>query len=802
MKVFTTLLLLAVPIIIWSQKTVWVTDTEGTPLSYVHVFSDDKAYSDYTDDAGRLEILAEADALLTFSYVGHEDKVLAFANINSGDKIVLKSSTILEAVNIVGRNNDKSQNILNEVETIRSVDMKRTQPQTAADALASSGNIFVQKSQMGGGSPIIRGFEANRILLVVDGVRMNNAIYRSGHLQNAITVDNAALEQVEVIYGAGSIMYGSDALGGVVHFRSKKPLFKDDFGSNSISGYTRYSSANQEKTGHVHFNLGGRSWGSFTSATVSDYGDLRSGRQALSAYPDFGKRSWYVERIDGRDSVVSNKDPYLQVGTGYRQYDVMQKFAYKPSESWDLGANFQYSTSSDVPRYDALLEGKETKPKYAEWHYGPQRRFLSSFRAAHASSNTLYDDLYLIGSYQRIHEDRINRRFRSSKRKINNETVDVFGLTADLKKDFSEKWSMDYGVDAQYNTVLSVVRREDIQSGAVSYDVATRYPSDGSSILGMGGYIHPKYKASDKLSFSGGLRYNAYTTLIQYKASDPVAWPQELIDGLKNTASALTWSLGGIYNIDKAWQLKMRAATAFRAPNIDDLAKTRIKSTQISIPNTQLAPEYSTNTDLSIQRTSKKGSFVASAYYSHLDDIIVRKNSKTPSGASFIVQDGDTLQVVSNFNADAGYIYGCSFRGEYRFTPRWFLKATASYTIGRSVEGNEERPLAHIPPFMASVEGRYTYKDHQISLRIPYHGTKEIKEYGGSSDNPELATPDGTPAWYTVDLHYDWAINKTYSLQLGCTNILDRHYRPFASGVSGAGRNFIVSLRMDNLGLW
>ena len=85
--------------------------------------------------------------------------------------------------------------------------------------------LSIQKSQLGGGSPIIRGFEANRVLLVVDGVRMNNAIYRSGHLQNALTVDANALEIVEVVFGPSSTIYGSDALGGVVHFYTKKPEF-------------------------------------------------------------------------------------------------------------------------------------------------------------------------------------------------------------------------------------------------------------------------------------------------------------------------------------------------------------------------------------------------------------------------------------------------------------------------------------------------------------------------------------------------------------------------------------------------
>ena len=96
-------------------------------------------------------------------------------------------------------------------------------PQTAAELLWSTGSVLVQQSQQGGGSPILRGFEANRVLLVVDGVRMNNAIYRSGHLQNAITVDPNILERTDVLLGPNSILFGSDAMGGVIHFHTRTP---------------------------------------------------------------------------------------------------------------------------------------------------------------------------------------------------------------------------------------------------------------------------------------------------------------------------------------------------------------------------------------------------------------------------------------------------------------------------------------------------------------------------------------------------------------------------------------------------
>ena len=155
---------------------------------------------------------------------------------------------------------ESKKTVAQQIEVLRANQIAGSQAQTTADLIANTGNVFVQKSQSGGGSPVIRGFEASRILLVVDGVRMNNIIYRSGHLQNIITLDNAILERAEVLFGPSSTIYGSDALGGVIHFYTKKPLFATDTLKRKIkaNAFVRYGSVNNEITGHADFNTGCR----------------------------------------------------------------------------------------------------------------------------------------------------------------------------------------------------------------------------------------------------------------------------------------------------------------------------------------------------------------------------------------------------------------------------------------------------------------------------------------------------------------------------------------------------------------
>ena len=115
------------------------------------------------------------------------------------------STTTLDEVEVnFPKFKKKKSTISQEIEAINQKQIEFQNSQSAADLLQNSGKLFVQKSQQGGGSPVIRGFESNRILLLVDGVRQNNLIFRGGHLQNVITIDQNMLENVDIFYGSGS----------------------------------------------------------------------------------------------------------------------------------------------------------------------------------------------------------------------------------------------------------------------------------------------------------------------------------------------------------------------------------------------------------------------------------------------------------------------------------------------------------------------------------------------------------------------------------------------------------------------
>lgn len=173
----------------------------------------------------------------------------------------LSEKTLGEVIVSVNKWEQKINEVPNKITKINKLDILRNNPQTAADLLSQTGAVFVQKSQLGGGSPMIRGFATNRVLLVLDGVRMNNAIYRSGNLQNVISIDALSTETAEVIFGPGSLIYGSDAIGGVMDFHTLNAKFSASekmLVKGSVLG--RYSTANKENTIHADVNLGWKKW--------------------------------------------------------------------------------------------------------------------------------------------------------------------------------------------------------------------------------------------------------------------------------------------------------------------------------------------------------------------------------------------------------------------------------------------------------------------------------------------------------------------------------------------------------------
>ncbi len=375
---------------------------------------------------------------ITISHISYLNRTLEFSNITGNILLKPDSNNLDEIVISASKFSQNLKEISQRVIFISTEDVVLSNPQTSADLLSSSGNVYIQKSQLGGGSPMIRGFSTNRLTLSVDGVRLNNAIFRGGNIQNVISIDPFNIQNTEIVLGSSSVIYGSDAIGGAMNFQTKKAVFSESdsifFKLNSTS---RNSIANKEKTAHIDFNIGFENFASLTSFSFSDFDDLKMGANGPSDY----LRPEYVQQVDGQDVIFSNPDPRVQKHTGYSQFNFMQKFLLKTVKTeYDLG--FHYSSTSNIPRYDRLIRynNDTNELHYGEWYYGPQKWLLINSRITKESFNSpIYDKLILTTAYQKFDESRFSRKINSSDQKEFKEQVNIFSLNLDFEKSYDEK---------------------------------------------------------------------------------------------------------------------------------------------------------------------------------------------------------------------------------------------------------------------------------------------------------------------------------------------------------------------------
>jgi hemoglobin/transferrin/lactoferrin receptor protein len=712
----------------------------------------------------------------------------------------IKTSYLDEVVISANKIPEQRRSVAQQIKIISPAVLLNFNAQTSADLLQNTGVVAMQRSQQGGGSPILRGFEASRVLLMIDGVRLNNLIYRGGHLQNVITMDNNIVDRAEVLFGPSSTVYGSDALGGVVHFYTRNPELNKKLSGNAFS---RLGTANKEKTFHVDVNSGGEKFASLTSFTFSDFEDLRMGKKINPALgEEFGLRKFYARRLpdNSGDELVANSDPYIQKGSGYTQYDFLQKFLFAQNERVQHILNFQFSTSSDIPRYDRLTDNKTPGGPLSEnlanavWYYGPQKRLVSSYQIRINGLGAFADGLTATASYQSIEESRHNRGFGSANLNHRIETVNVIGLTIDLNKALGKN-RLQYGFDSQFNTLTSTAHRVNISTG-VQTPLSTRYPNGDNAMNFMAVYLTHINELTDKLTLTYGGRIGTshlQSTFVNDGAFKDLPFSEA---NQFNITSSVTSSI--IYRPDATWKLAFSANSGFRAPNVDDLAKIFDPAAgSVVVPNKNLSPEKTVNLELGITKQFLFGmSWENNFYITQFTDIIVTDRF-TFNGQDSILYDGVLSRVTANQNKGKANVTGLSSIIRREMANGISFSASYNLTRGRIKTDTTDTPLDHIAPAFGRISVGYSNSKLRSELFANFSAKKSKDDYSLSGeDNAQYAPADGMPAWWTLNLRASYDLNKWITLQAGIDNILDLQYRTFASGINSPGRNFFGTLRV------
>lgn len=769
------------------------------PLEFAAVFSEKPLISTLTDAKGRANISGfENTESISIQMLGYKTSVFSYNDLKEMNfKVLLTQEdfTLNEVVISAIRWESEKSIVPSKISTLKASEIQTSNPQTSADLLSNAQGVFVQKSQLGGGSPMIRGFAANRVLLCVDGVRMNNAIFRGGNLQNVISVDPLIVDKAEVIYGPGSIIYGSDAIGGTMCFYTPEVIVsKSNKFLTKGSAFARWSSANNEKTIHADLNVGFQKLSFLTSISYSDFGDLRMGSKGPE---ENYLRTEYAQRINGKDSVVQNSDPLIQVSTGYTQKNFLQKIRFKASEKVNISYGLYYSETSDYSRYDRLTRYKKGKLASAEWYYGPQKWLMNSLNASIKQNTLLSDKINVTVAFQKFEESRHDRNFGKDMKYNRVENVDLLTVNCDVNKNISEKSNLYYGIELLLNKVNSTGTDEDITTGETILGPG-RYP-DGSTWNSYSAYLTNRYKLGTDISIQGGVRFNEVMMAAQF---DTAFYSFPFTD-MNIQTGAITGNAGIVWNPNEKLTSFLNLSTGFRAPNIDDAGKIfDSEPGYVVVPNPKLKSEYAWNAEAGVTKVVLTYLKISgNVYYTLLNNALVRRDY-TMDGNDSIIYDGEMSRIQAIQNAAKAYVYGAEGAIEAKLPSGFGALVNLCYQKGtEELDDGSSSPLRHAAPWFGSAHLTYRNGILLIDAFTRYCGevsyanmssTETSKDYLYAVD---LNGNPYSPAWYTLNLTAQYRFGETFLLTGGIENILDSRYRPYSSGIVAPGRNFIISIK-------
>ncbi len=621
-------------------------------------------------------------------------------------------------------------------EAIRLVDSKsieKLQLRTSSEALTATPGVFVQKTNHGGGSPFIRGLTGNQTLLLVDGIRLSNAIVRYGPNQYFNTIDIFSIEKLEILRGNGSVQYGSDAVGGTIQAFSHEVSAseKPEWGS---SFRTRFSTHGMEKSLNGSVNFSNKKFAIRTGASWRNFGDLIGGDTT------------------GRQSP-----------TGYRELDFDLKSKILLSSSSVLTFAFQRVFQADVPVYHKIvLENYEINKM------DPQKRQLAYLKLEQKLNAGILKSFVVTASYQNNEEGRELKKNGSTSVRYENDQVNTYAFIAEAMTNNGKGWTSDTGLEL-YNDQVSSSRTDIDLTTNTSVSKRGLYP-DGSSMTSFAVFSMHTLDLKN-WSLTAGGRFNTYITVVE----------DENAGVARLKPSALVGSLAILRKLNKSSNLFISMNTGFRAPNIDDLGTLGIVDFRYETPNFDLKPEHSFQYQIGYKFKDQKLRGELFLYRNELYDLIVRNKIA-----------GDTIEgypVYIKENVERAYIQGVETAWDFELNKSWMFSGNLTYTYGQNITRNE--PVRRIPPLFGRLSVEYKFRSWWINMECMAAGSQKRLANGDIDDN--RIPKGGTPGWsvFNINTGYSW---RFLSIDMSLLNLLNRDYRYHGSGVNGYGRSCLVSL--------
>lgn len=642
---------------------------------------------------------------------------------------------------------------------------------TLPEALQFTPGVLVQKTAHGHGSPYIRGFTGRQNLLMIDGVRFNNSLTRSGPVQYWNTVDSYALDRIELIKSQGSVLYGSDAVGGTLNAFTRSSGFRDEpageFFSHGSAYYEYRSNGEGSHVGRIESAVGvGDCFGIMLGVTGKEFGDIEDsavGRMRNTGYPE-QDIDLKVEAALGAEASVTFLHQRVNQDDIWRWHSTL----YNPG--------WQHSGRVAAPgSYLSRIYDQERTLSYLRFEGEPSQVGWLSRWSATLSYQTGRDT----ESQDRTRPGTIDRRYQVA-------DIDTAGVDLSLESPLGPG-ELVYGVDYYHDTLDSAGYRD--RGAGLAYDPSFRPVADDSSYDLFGAYAQYVWRPVAPLEVTAGGRYT-YARAELGRAWDSAAGAD--LYGVSRNWDDFSGSLRLLWTINDCWSVYGGASQAFRAPNLNDLSgNLTTRSGQATAGSIDLEPEEFITYEIGTRYRSGDLAFGAAVFYTDAQDLITSV-ATAPGGNSTVAT-----------NASDGYVYGVELDGSWQFAPCWTATGFVAWQDGRTdtqayVGGPEVHDIAsRVMPLTGSLALRWTHPDGRVWVEGRVLAAQDADDLSIRDKGDTQRIPvGGTPGYTVWMLHAGWHATEWLDLTCGVENLLDEDYRNHGSGQNEPGLNGILGARL------
>ncbi len=652
----------------------------------------------------------------------------------------------------VDRRPERTFDTARDVTVVTGEELRRKNARTLPEALMGEPGVFMQQTDYGAGSPIIRGLIGKQILLLVDGVKLNNATYRFGPIQYLATIDLASVDRVEIVKGVGSVL-GSEALGGIINVITKKGPPDRRGGPGGALG-SRWASADGSVIATAQAYESSQTTRAVAGGTFRSTGDVTAG--------------------DGLD----------QPHTGYDERAAFARLEWFATDEISIAASYQGLQQDDVPRTDRYASGSAL-----EYLYTPQRMQLGTLSLSDQTSRPFADRVQATVYWNRQDEavDEIQTASATTRREYRDSDT-MAGATVEATLAIGRAHQLVYGLDYSHDWISS--ERNDVNlTTSVSTPKQSRY-ADGSRYDVAAAYAQDRIDLVKWLTVTIGGR-------VSYFAAGGTLSTREGDVALGYDTTALTGTLNASFHVTPKVNVVASVTPGFRAPTIDDISIWDERSNGVEVPNTAAKPERIIDYEAGVKYADGRASAAAFGYYSSLTDLLVRTNG-TFRGLTWVdLNDNGTQDanetVFQKMNVGKAVIYGAGAQARYRVLPSLAAFGNVTWTRGNNEYTSPSQPLDRIPPIYGAIGATWTPKARfspWAEVAVLFAGAQTRLSPADMADT--RIGPDGTDGWQDLSIRAGAAFGRWVRVSAAAENLLDQQYKYHGSGVYRPGRQVVL----------